>query len=472
MAKTPLFRIEKDTLGEMKVPAKAYYGIQTVRAGENFRISGIRPKPEFVKATAMIKLSAAMVNSRLGLLDKKRAAAIEKAAKEVMNGRLANEFIVDVYQAGAGTSHNMNVNEVIANRALELLGQKKGDYSKLHPNDHVNMAQSTNDVFPTAMRLAAVAMTENLLGSLSLLESELRKKAREFKAVVKSGRTHLQDAVPITLGAEFLSYADCVKRRTARIKNASIELKSLGIGGTAVGTGLNAHPRYAAMMVKTLSSISGIKGLRRRENAVEATNSMADFVEFSSALRALAIELIRVSNDLRLLSSGPGTGLSEIKLPATQPGSSIMPGKVNPVMAEMLAMVSFQVMGNDLAIAAAAQAGQLELNVMMPVINYNALQSIEILANAIEAFAKRCVRGIAADKKRCLEHFEKSAGLATVLNPVIGYEKAAMVAKEAAKRNITIKEVILEKGILKKDALERILSKNNLIQPGKPGKRG
>ncbi|HZX36339.1 MAG TPA: aspartate ammonia-lyase [Thermodesulfobacteriota bacterium] len=472
MAKTPLFRIEKDTLGEMKVPAKAYYGIQTLRASENFRISGIRPKPEFVKATAMIKLSAAMVNSRLNLLDKKRASAMEKAAKEVMEGRLADEFIVDVYQAGAGTSHNMNVNEVIANRALELLGQKRGDYSKLHPNDHVNMAQSTNDVFPTAMRLAAVAMTENLLGSLSLLESELRKKAREFKAVVKSGRTHLQDAVPITLGAEFLSYADCVKRRAERIKKSSLPLKSLGIGGTAVGTGLNAHPRYAAMMVKTLSSISGIKGLRRHENAFEATNSMADFVEFSSALRALAIELIRISNDIRLLSSGPRTGLSEIKLPATQPGSSIMPGKVNPVMAEMLAMVSFQVMGNDLAIAMAAQAGQLELNVMMPVINYNALQSIEILANATEAFAKRCVRGIAADKKRCLEHFEKSAGLATVLNPVMGYEKAAMVAKEAAKRNVTIRELVMEKGILEKAALRRILNMDNLIKAVKPGKRG
>ncbi|MFZ3072980.1 MAG: aspartate ammonia-lyase [Thermodesulfobacteriota bacterium] len=471
MAKTPWFRIEKDTLGEMKVPAKAYYGIQTARASENFRISGIRPKPEFVKATAMIKLSAAIVNSRLGLLDKRKASAIARAAKEVMEGSFANEFIVDVYQAGAGTSHNMNLNEVIANRALELLGQKKGAYTKLHPNDHVNMAQSTNDVFPTAMRLAAVTMTGNLLHSLSLLESAFRKKAREFKAVMKSGRTHLQDAVPITLGAEFLSYADCVKRCAERIKESSLPLKSLGIGGTAIGTGLNAHPRYGAMMVKTLSLISGIKGLKRHENAIEATNSMADFVEFSGALRALAIELIRVSNDIRLLSSGPRTGLSEIKLPPMQPGSSIMPGKINPVMAEMLNMVSFQVMGNDLAIAAAAQAGQLELNVMMPVINYNVLQSVEILANAIEAFAKKCVEGISADKKRCLEHFEKSVGLATVLNPVIGYEKAAMIAKEAAGRNITIRELIIEKGILKKDALERLLGRDNLIQPRKPGKR-
>src|SRR3989304_5032040 len=321
MAKTPRFRIEKDTLGEMKVPAKAYYGIQTLRASENFRISGIRPKPEFVKATAMIKLSAAMVNSRLGLLGKKKASMIVRAAKEVMDGKWADEFVVDAYQAGAGTSHNMNLNEVIANRALELLGQKKGDYSRLHPNDHVNMAQSTNDVFPTAMRLAAVAMTENLLGSLSLLESELRKKAREFKAVVKSGRTHLQDAVPITLGAEFLSYADCVKRRAERIKKSSMPLKSLGIGGTAVGTGLNAHPRYAAMVVKTLSFISGIKGLRRHANTVEATKGMADFVEFSSALRALPIELIRISNESRLLSSGPGTGLSGMELPPVPRGS-------------------------------------------------------------------------------------------------------------------------------------------------------
>ena len=458
------YRVEKDTLGVMRVPFAAYYGVQTVRAGENFPISGIMPKPVFIVATAMVKKAASAANRSLGLLDKQLASAITRAADEVISGKLHKEFIVDAYQAGAGTSHNMNANEVIANRAIELLGGKKGGYSTLHPNDHVNMSQSTNDVIPTAMRLAALASSEKLLGSLGNLEKALKRKSREFDRVIKSGRTHLQDAVPIRLGQEFGSYGASVRSSIERIKCARDRLKNIGLGGTAVGTGLNTHPGYSRKVIKELGRVSGIKGLRIAPDAFEAIASMGDFSFFSGALRTAAIELIRIANDLRLLSSGPATGFAEIILPAVQPGSSIMPGKVNPVMAEMLDMVCFQVIGNDTAVTLAAEAGQLELNVMMPVINYNILQSIEILDSSVRAFAERCVSGIKADKKRCRKYFEKSAGLATILNKLIGYEQAAKVAKESIDTGKTIKDIVIEKGILTEKEWKKVLEPMRVTQ--------
>jgi fumarate hydratase class II/aspartate ammonia-lyase len=470
------FRVEKDTLGERAVPIYAYYGVQALRAKENFPVSGILPKPEFIRATAMVKRAAAETNMALGLLERKRARAIMKAADEIIGGRLHDQFIVDVYQAGAGTSHNMNANEVIANRAIELTGGRKGhgrkgDYGLVHPNDHVNMGQSTNDTFPTAMRIAALITSDGLFSSLKALERELGRKARAFDRVIKSARTHLQDAVPIRLGQDFASYASCIQKSAKRIDDARKGLKILGIGGTAAGTGLNTHPRYRPMVVRALKKISGIRGLKPAPDTVEAMNSMADFSAFSGALRGSALELIRIANDVRLLSSGPHTGLNEITLPPVQPGSSIMPGKVNPVIAEMLNMVCFQVVGNDLAVSMASQAGQFELNVMGPVINYNVLQSIEILTSGIRLFTERCVTGIKVDRKRCREYFERSVGLATVLNPIIGYEKAALVAKEAARTGKTLREVLLERGVLKEKEVEALLDPMRVTGPQLKAKR-
>ncbi len=460
-------RIERDSLGRRRVPNKAYYGVQTLRASENFPISGIRPKKAFIRATALVKLASAEANISLGLLDGKRGLAIRKAALEVLSGGFDDEFIVDVYQAGAGTSHNMNANEVIANRANELLGGRRGDYSIVHPNDHVNMSQSTNDTMPTALRLAALTSSEGLINALEALESALKRKSKEFDRVIKSGRTHLQDAVPVRLGQEFGSYASAVKGSIERILEAGGGLKKIGLGATAAGTGINTHPKYRDTVLKALSKASGIKGLRKAPDTFEALNSMADFAHFSGALRCAAVELLRIANDLRLLASGPATGLAEIRLPAVQPGSSIMPGKVNPVMAEMLNMVCFQVMGNDLAVMMAAQAGQLELNVMLPVINYNILQSIEILSTAVAAFTERCIEGIEADEKRCRDLFERSVGLATVLNRIIGYENAATVAKESARTSRTVKEVVIGRGILTEAQWKRLLDPMSVTGPAR-----
>lgn len=450
------FRRERDSLGERMVPKDAYYGIQTLRARENFQVSGIRPKRAFIRATALVKHASASANMLLGLLDKKRASAIMKASTEAAEGLFDKEFIVDVYQAGAGTSHNMNANEVIANRAIELLGGKKGDYSLVHPNDHVNRSQSTNDTMPTALRLAILLSSETLLAPLASLESALRIKSREFSSIIKSGRTHLQDAVPVTLGEEFGSYASAVKNSNLRLKSALGRMKTTGLGGTAVGTGMNTHPLYRDTVARELSRVSGVRVVKAKD-PFEALNSMADFASFSGELRNLSLELIRISNDLRLLSSGPNTGLSEIRLPAVQPGSSIMPGKVNPVMAEMLAMVCFQVVGNDAAVALAVQAGQLELNVMGPVVNYTILQSMDILGSAISAFTDKCVAGIEADAKRCAGLFERSVGLATLLNTFIGYDTAATLAKEALNAKKTIKEIVLEKGIMTGKEWDRLM---------------
>jgi aspartate ammonia-lyase len=450
-------RIERDSLGERELPANVYYGIQTARAIENFPISGWKPYPSLVTATIQIKKAAARANSALGLLDTPIATAIESAADEVLTGKLRDQFVVDPFQAGAGTSHNMNANEVLANRAIELLGGERGDYSIVHPNDHVNMAQSTNDVFPTAMRLAALEEVSELIIALDLLAGALQIKSTAFDQIVKSGRTHLQDAVPIRLGQEFGGYATAIRKNAGRIARAAEELKEIGLGGTAVGTGLNAAPGYRKRVVEELSRVTN-QTLRATEDYFEAMQSMSPFVALSSAVRTLATDVIRIANDLRLLSSGPNTGLAEVNLPAVQPGSSIMPGKVNPVIAEMTDMVCFQVMGNDVVIATAAQAGQLELNVMMPVISFNLSMSLTILTNALTVLRERCVDGITANEDRCRWYVEHSVSLVTALNPRIGYARAAEIAKRAIAKGKTIRETIEKEGLVTPEELAEVLN--------------
>jgi aspartate ammonia-lyase len=456
-------RTEQDSLGEREIPAEAYYGIQTARAIENFPISGWKPYPSFVTATIQVKKAAARVNSQLGVLETRLARAIEAAADEVLEGKLRDQFCVDPFQAGAGTSHNMNANEVLANRAIELLGGEKGNYSIVHPNDHVNMAQSTNDVIPTAMRLAALELEGELIEALDQLGDSFRRKAREFDSIIKSGRTHLQDAVPVRLGQEFGAYAAAVNKNKRRIAHASEELKEIGLGGTAAGTGLNAPPGYRKLVVEELSAITGIQ-LRPSTDYFESMQSLSPFVMLSGALRTLATDVIRIANDLRLLGSGPNTGLAEINLPAVQPGSSIMPGKVNPVMAEMTDMVCFQVIGNDLVIASAAQAGQLELNVMMPVVAFNLLMSLTILTNALNALRERCIDGITANEERCRWYFEHSVALVTALNPKIGYARAAELAKQAIASGKTIREAIADAGMFTAKEVDELMDAQSMTQ--------
>lgn len=458
-------RIERDSLGERELPADVYYGIQTARAIENFPISGWRPYPSLVTATIQIKKAAARANADLGALNSRIAEAIEVAADEVLAGRFRDQFLVDPFQAGAGTSHNMNANEVLANRAIELLGGEKGDYSLVHPNDHVNMSQSTNDVFPTAMRLAALEEGGKLTNGLDQLAESFRAKSVEFDQIVKSGRTHLQDAVPVRLGQEFGAYATAIRKNSARIARAAEELRELGLGGTAVGTGLNAAAGYRKRVVDELSRITN-QPLRTTADYFEAMQSMSPFVVMSSSLKTLATDVIRITNDLRLLSSGPNTGFAEIGLPAVQPGSSIMPGKLNPVIAEMNAMVCFQVMGNDLAIATAAQAGQIELNVMMPVIAFNLLMALSILTNGLTVLRERCVEGITADVERCRWYVEHSIALVTALNPRIGYARAAAIAKRALERGKTIRETINEEGLLSAQELAEVMDTRAMTEYG------
>jgi len=458
-------RLEKDSLGERRIPANAYYGIQTDRALENFAISGLKPKASYVDATVCIKKSAAKVNKALGLLDAGKADAIVTACNEILDGKLREWFVVDVYQAGAGTSHNMNTNEVVANRAIELLGGEKGNYSIIHPNDHVNMGQSTNDVCPTAIRISAVMLTRSLQKSLYHAGIAFSDKAKEFDPIIKSGRTHLQDAVPVRLGHEFGAFATCLRKHSEAIQAAADLNKELGIGGTAVGTGINAPPEYRPMMVKELSEELGID-FRMADDYFEAMQSLRPFVQLSGTIRSLAQDLIRIANDLRLLSSGPKTGLAEISLPSLQPGSSIMPGKVNPVMAEMLDMVCFQAIGCDTTVLLAAQAGQLELNVMMPVVAFNLLHEIEILANAIDSFARLCIVGIKADAERCRAYAEASMSIVTVLNPHTGYAVAAEIAKEYLASGKSIRQIILDKGLLTEGQLDKIFELRAMTEPG------
>ncbi len=444
------YRIEKDSLGEVRVPAGALYGAQTQRAVQNFPISGLHPWRAFIWSMAVIKRAAAEVNQQLGLLDDERGGAILQAAQEVIDGRWDDHFVVDPFQAGAGTSHNMNTNEVIANRATQILGGALGEY-RVHPNDHVNMSQSTNDTIPTAIRLGCLWRLEELLDALQNLSRALGEKAGEFDAIVKSGRTHLQDAVPIRMGQEVSAYARAVERDAERIRRSAEGLRRLGIGGTAVGTGLNAHPEYHPRMVEKLGELTGLE-LFESDNLFESMQSMADAVDFSASLRTLAVTLTRIANDFRLLASGPSTGLNEFRLPAVQPGSSIMPGKVNPVMAEMLDMAMFHVQGCDLAVSLASQAGQLELNVMMPIIAHNLFEMMQVTIGAVNAFTERCVKGLQANQVQAEGWLAKNTIVVTALNPLIGYAAGAAMVKEALQKNLTIREVAVEKaaaGLLK-----------------------
>src|SRR5213083_2284778 len=463
-------RVERDPLGELPVPAEALYGVQTERARRNFPISHLAPLAPFVDAVIWIKKAAALTHQETKRLDAKLADAIVRAADEVLGGRHREQFVVDPYQAGAGTSHNMNCNEVLANRANELLGGKRGEYKPVHPNDHVNMAQSTNDVIPTAIRLGALSLLAALTEALTRLARACGAKGKQFDDIVKSGRTHLQDATPIRLGQEFAAFAHTVERNRDRITRAADDLRDLGIGGTAVGTGLNAEPQYPGLMVKHLRAITGLE-LREGKDRVQLMQSMGDAAAFSGAVRTYAADLGKVASDLRLLASGPRTGLAEIVLPAVQPGSSIMPGKVNPSIAEMVNRVCYQALGNDVTIAAAAEAGQLELNVMMPVIAHNLLFTMQILTNASRVFAERCVEGIEADRAQCEYWLERSPALVTALAPRIGYAEAAKLAKEAVAKNVTVRQLVMEKGVLKGKDLEVVLDLLAMTELGVPGER-
>jgi aspartate ammonia-lyase len=449
-------RTESDSLGQIEVPGDALYGAQTVRAVGNFPISGLRASVFLIRALAMVKLAAAEANRELGLISEEQGGAIVRAAQEVLDGKHHEQFVVDVFQAGAGVSLHMNANEVLANRANQILGEGLGSYAKVHPNDHVNYGQSTNDVFPTAMRLSALLALEELYPVLEGLAGSFSAKAQEFKDVLKAGRTHMQDAVPITLGQEFAAYAAAVRECSAAIRRGSVGLRAMGLGGSAVGTGLNTHPEYRQKAVAKLGKIAGVE-VHPAYDLRWAMQSCACMAEVSGALRGLALEMVRISNDLRLLSSGPNTGFNEIHLPSLQPGSSIMPGKINPVIAELAAMVGFQVVGNDTAVAMAVQAGQLELNVMMPTMAYSVLQSVTILTNMLRQLDERCVRGIEANKERCEFYAQSTVALATALNPYIGYAKAAEMVKESIATGRTIIEIAREKEVLSETQIAEIL---------------
>jgi aspartate ammonia-lyase len=463
-------RMERDSLGDVEVPKDALFGAQTARAIRNFPITGLRPHPTMVRATVFVKRAAAETNRDLGVLDAERADAIIGAAEEVLGGKHIDSWVVDPIQAGAGTSHNMNTNEVLANLANERLGGKRCEYKPVHPNDHVNMAQSTNDVFPTAMRVASLLQMRLLYPELDRLQKAFEAKGKEFDGIVKSGRTHLQDAVPIRLGQEFTAYAITLGKMRRKIEHAAEALQELNIGATAAGTGLNSDPRYQKAVVQKLAELTGLN-LQPAGHLVEMTQTQYAMAEAHGALKLLALELTRISNDLRLMSSGPQTGLAEINLPPVQPGSSIMPGKVNPVMAEMLNMACFQVIGNDTTVTMAVQAGQLELNVMMPVMVFDMLMSIDILRNAMRVFAEFCVEGITANKERCERYVFESNGLATALNPYIGYSAAAKVAQENVRSGRPMRDIVLEMGLLSEEELDRILDVHAMTEPGIPGKK-
>ena len=465
------FRIERDPLGELPVPADAYYGVQTARAVENFPISGLRAPADLVVATILVKKAAAEANATLARLDEDISAAIRDAADEILSGRLRDQFVVDVYQAGAGTSHNMNANEVLANRAGEILGEPRGTYQRVHPNDHVNMGQSTNDVFPTATRLALLLGAAPLVANAQVLAESLAHKAEEFADVLKTGRTHLQDAVPITLGQEFSGYADCVRRGAEDVAHAGEQLEELNIGATAVGTSLNAGDEYRRLVVRNLARYTDLP-LKPASNLFRVTQSMGDVLAYSSAMRRLAVEVGKIASDLRLLSMGPRAGISEISLPAVQPGSSIMPGKVNPSVPEMVNQVCFQVMGCDTTVAIACEAGQLELNVMMPVIAWNALHASTILRESMKVFRLRCIDGIAADRTRARDLLERSTASATALSPYIGYAATADIAKESVKTGKSIRELVLERGLIDRTRLDDILSVESMTRGGIVGAKG
>ncbi len=459
------FRTESDSMGKMEVPSSAYYGAQTARAVENFPISGETLPREFIKAMGMIKLSAAETNMELGNITKKVGNAIVKAAKEVIDGKLDEHFVVDIFQTGSGTSTNMNTNEVVANRANEILGGKIGDKSLVHPNDHVNYGQSSNDTIPTAMHVSTlVSIHEELIPSLKHLEKALSKKARLFDNIVKIGRTHLMDATPIRLGQEFSGYASMVLHGIKRLENAKESLSELAIGGTAVGTGINTHRKFGMNVAKKISKLTKVK-FKEAENHFEAQASKDAIVETSGVLKTIAVSLMKIANDIRWLGSGPRCGIGEIILPAIQPGSSIMPGKVNPVIGESVTQVSAQVIGNDAAITIGGQAGNFELNVMMPMMANNILESIRLLSKVSVVFVDKCINGIKADKQRCGEMIEKSLAMCTSLAPIIGYDEAAAIAKEAHKTGKTVREIALEKKVLPEDELSKALDPWSMTEP-------
>lgn len=463
------FRLEQDPLGELSVPSHALYGVQTERARRNFAISGLAPQPAFVEAVVHIKRAAALTHRETGRLDPRLAGAIIEAADEVLAGGHREHFVVDPYQAGAGTSHNMNVNEVLANRANELLGAARGTYAPVHPNDHVNMAQSTNDVIPTALRLGALDRQRALIEATEGLIAALAAKGVAFDDVLKSGRTHLQDAMPIRLGQEFAAWAHALQRDLARVQQAAGWLHELGIGGSAVGTGVNVEPSYPARMVRHLSDALDLP-LRVAGDRIALMQSMGDAAAFSAALRVLAVDLAKIASDLRLLASGPRTGLDEIALPAVQPGSSIMPGKINPSIPEMVNQVCLQVVGNDTTVSMAAEQGQLQLNVMMPVMAHNIFVSLQLLTNAIRTLDERCVRGIEANRAMCTYWLERSAALATALAPRIGYARAAALSKQSVAEGVLIRELVERDGVLPPDEAARVLDLRRMTEIGVPGR--
>ena len=462
-------RKETDSVGEKEVPKDAYYGVQSLRAAENFKITNLKIHPELIKALAMVKKAAASANMEIGLLNKEIGDAIIKAADEVIEGSLHDQFIVDAVQGGAGTSINMNMNEVLANRAIEILGDEKGNYRRVHPNNHVNMGQSTNDVVPTAIRIAVINLKRGALEQLNNLHKALLDKAEEFDDVIKMGRTQLQDAIPIRLGQEFSAYASAIKRDIKRIEQNIDDLKVVNLGATAIGTGLNADQEYVENVTNFLSDITGLDFIQA-EDLIDATQNVDPLVEVSSALKTCAVNLSKMANDLRLMASGPRTGINEIDLPAVQPGSSIMPGKVNPVIPEVVNQISFQIMGNDTTITMAAEAGQLELNVMLPVLVYNLFQSITMLKNGVETFTENAIKGLEANRDRCEGLLENSVGIITAINPHVGYEVAARIAKKALKTGKPVREIILEEGVLTEDELDKILNPYEMTEPGIAGK--
>ena len=463
------FRTEKDSIGTKNVPEDVYYGVQSLRAAENFHITGLNMHPEIINSLAYIKKAAAITNCEAGLLDKKIAQAIVKACDEILGGKLHEDFIVDPIQGGAGTSLNMNANEVIANRANEILGGKKGDYSIVNPNDHVNCGQSTNDVIPTAGKMTSLRLLKNLKKELMRLHTALEKKAEEFDGVIKMGRTQLQDAVPIRLGQEFKAYSVAVLRDIRRMDKAMDEMRTLNMGGTAVGTGLNADEAYLRRIVPNLSEISDME-LVQAYDLIDSTQNLDPFVAVSGAVKACAVTLSKIANDLRLMSSGPRAGFGEINLPAKQNGSSIMPGKVNPVIPEVVNQVAFNVIGNDVTITMAAEAGQLELNAFEPIIFYCLFQSIDTLGYAVQTFVDNCVTGITANETRCRYFVENSVGIITAICPYVGYQKAAEIAKEAIKTGESVKKLIIEQGILTEEQMDEILDPVQMTGPGISGK--
>ena len=464
------YRMEKDSIGVKDVPENVYYGVHSLRAAENFHITGLYMHPEIIRSLAYIKKASAITNCEVGTLDKSIAEAICKACDEVIAGKFQHDFIVDPIQGGAGTSLNMNANEVIANRAIELLGGQKGDYSIVNPNDHVNCGQSTNDVIPTAGKMTSLRLLENLKKELKRLHEAFCEKAREFDHVIKMGRTQMQDAVPIRLGQEFQAYSVAIMRDIHRMDKAMDEMRTLNMGGTAIGTGINADKGYLKRIVPNLSEISGMDFVQAFD-LIDSTQSLDPFVAVSGAIKACAVTLSKIANDLRLMSSGPRAGFGEITLPARQNGSSIMPGKVNPVIPEVVNQVAFNIIGNDMTITMAAEAGQLELNAFEPIVFYCLFQSIDTLAYAVETFVDNCVKGITANEERCRYLVENSIGVITAICPYVGYQKAADIAKAALQTGSSIRELILKEHLLTEEELNKILDPVNMTEPGIPGNK-